>query len=33
MDITVVLPTMNESENVSMLLPLLKAIFAREKLI
>jgi len=32
MDITVVLPTVNECENVSALLPRLKSIFAREKL-
>ena len=32
MDISVVLPTVNECENVRELLPRLKAIFAREKL-
>ena len=32
MDITVVLPTVNECENVSTLLPRLRSIFAREKL-
>ena len=32
MDISVVLPVMNECENVSALLPRLKSIFAREKL-
>ncbi len=32
MDISVVLPTVNECENVSALLPQLKSIFAREKL-
>ncbi len=32
MDISVVLPTVNECENVGLLLPRLQAIFAREKL-
>src|SRR5260221_7553208 len=32
MDNSVVLPTVNECENVGLLLPRLKAIFAREKL-